>query len=187
MILHTETALAGALRDVLQQLEQRVTFAGPVTVYLAGGMAVHLYTGVRVTTDIDAEFAVARFIPPPVGTDVVLEDGQRKHVYLDTNYNASFALLHEDYDVDAVPAGMHFSHLVLKVLSPTDLAVSKIARFAPNDQEDIAALVNAGLTDAAAIQQRAEAAISSYVGDQRMLRHNLNDAIALAQRVERQK
>lgn len=184
MKFHTDTILAGALRDVLKQLEERVKFPGPVTVFLAGGMAVHLYTGARVTTDVDAEFAVARFSPPAVGTDVVLEDGVPKHVYLDTNYNPSFALLHENYDLDAIPSGMEFDQLVLKVLAPTDLAVSKIARFADHDREDIATLVRAGLTAAQSIEQRAEEALVGFVGDLTMLRLNLKDAVALARQVE---
>lgn len=45
------------------------------------------------------------------------------------------------------------------VLSPVDLAVSKIARFADNDKEDIAALVRLGLTTADEVEQRATSAL----------------------------
>jgi hypothetical protein len=50
---------------------------------------------------------------------------------------------------------MGLQHIQLFVLSPVDLAVSKIARLADNDREDIQALVRLGLTTAQAIEQRA--------------------------------
>lgn len=53
---HTRTALAEGLRKLFKQLEERLSLRSPVNVYLAGGMAVHLYTASRVTTDVDAEF-----------------------------------------------------------------------------------------------------------------------------------
>jgi hypothetical protein len=42
-IFHTRTALADGLRDLFRQLEERLSLSRPLTVYLAGGMAVHLY------------------------------------------------------------------------------------------------------------------------------------------------
>ena len=70
------------------------------------------------------------------------------------------------------------------VLSPVDLAVSKVARFADNDKEDIAALVRLGLTTANEIEQRATSALAGYIGGQALLRLNLRDALALAREVE---
>ncbi len=72
----------------------------------------------------------------------------------------------------------------LFVLSPIDLAVSKIARWAPNDREDVAELVRLGLTSADEIDARARAALGGYVGGQSMLLLNLRDAVALAREVE---
>jgi hypothetical protein len=66
------------------------------------------------------------------------------------------------------------------VLSPVDLAVSKIARFADNDKEDIASLVRLGLTTATEIEARAQSALVGYVGGQAMLMLNLPDALTLA-------
>ena len=72
----------------------------------------------------------------------------------------------------------------LHVLSPLDLAVSKIARLADNDKEDIIALVRLGLTSADAIEQRAASALAGFAGGQAMLRLNVREAVALARRVE---
>ncbi|MEJ0002675.1 MAG: hypothetical protein WDN30_02285 [Pararobbsia sp.] len=71
-------------------------------------MAVHLYTGKRVTGDIDAEFAGRVILPQDLAVVVTLEDGIEQVVYLDTNYNPTFALMHDDYQDDA-----HALHLGL--------------------------------------------------------------------------
>jgi hypothetical protein len=102
-IFHTHTALANGLRELFKQLEERLSLRRPLKVFLAGGMAVHLYTANRVTTDVDAEFGSRVFIPNDLIVDVALEDGTHESVYFDTNYNSSFALLHEDYLDDAIP------------------------------------------------------------------------------------
>jgi hypothetical protein len=123
-IFHTHTALANALRDLFRQLEERLSLRSPLNVYLAGGMAVHLYTASRVTTDVDAEFGGRVFLPNDLMVEVTLEDGTQQVIYLDTNYNSSFALMHEDYLDDAIPVDLGVHRLLrVHVLSPVDLAV----------------------------------------------------------------
>lgn len=190
MDFHTDTVLAHGLRELLHQLEKSMELREPVNVFLAGGMAVHLYTASRTTADVDAEFRPVipnpRFrisVPQDLAVEIV-EDGVEKVVYFDTNYNSTFALMHEDYMDDAVPVLMGMQNLRLFVLSPVDLAVSKIARFQDNDREDIAALVRGGLTTADAIEKRAAQALGGFVGNTRMLEHNIHDAVALARTAE---
>lgn len=186
-VFHTRTALAVGLRELFRQLAERLSLSSPVNVFLAGGMAVHLYTGSRVTTDVDAEFGARVYLPNDLMVEVTLEDGTQQVVYLDTNYNSTFALMHEDYLEDAIPVDLGVDQIRVHVLSPVDLAVSKIARFADNDKEDITALVRLGLTTADEIEQRATSALVGYVGGLAMLKLNLRDAVALARRVERER
>lgn len=181
---HTRTALAEGLRELFKQLEERLSLRSSVNVYLAGGMAVHLYTATRVTTDVDAEFGGRVFLPNDLMVEVTLEDGTQQVVYLDTNYNSTFALMHEDYLDDSIPVDLGAEQIHVHVLSPVDLAVSKIARFADNDKEDIAALVRLGLTSADEIEHRATSALAGYIGGQAMLKLNLRDAVVLAREVE---
>ena len=181
---HTRTALAEGLRELFKQLEERLSLRSPVNVYLAGGMAVHLYTASRVTTDVDAEFGGRVYLPNDLMVEVTLEDGTQQVVYLDTNYNSTFALMHEDYLDDSIPVDLGMDQIRVHVLSPVDLAVSKIARFADNDKDDIAALVRLGLTSADEIEHRATSALAGYVGGQAMLKLNLRNAVALAREVE---
>lgn len=181
---YTGTALASGLRKLFLQLEERLSLDQPLNVYLAGGMAVHLYTANRVTTDVDAEFGSRVFLPNDLMLEVALEDGTHQLLYLDTSYNSTFALMHEDYLDDALPVDLGLDQIRLYLLSPVDLAVSKISRLATNDKEDIAALVRLGLTSANAIEERANAALVAYVGGLAMLRLNLQEAVALARKVE---
>jgi hypothetical protein len=183
-MFHTHSALADGLRKLFKQLEERLSLRSPVNAYLAGGMAVHLYTASRVTTDVDAEFSSRLLLPNDLVVEVALDDGTPQLVYLDTNYNSTFALMHEDYLDDAIPVDLGVDQIRVHVLSPVDLAVSKIARFADNDKEDIAALVRLGLTTADEIERRATSALAGYVGGQAMLQPNIRDAVALAREVE---
>jgi hypothetical protein len=64
------------------------------------------------------------------------------------------------------------------------LAVSKIARFADNDKEDIVALASLGLLTAEALESRAVAALGGFVGGLGMLRLNIRDAVALVKQHE---
>lgn len=182
-VFHTHTALIQGLRQLLQELEQRLQLTQSVKIYLAGGMAVHLYSASRVTTDVDAEFSARIAVPNDLAVDITLEDGTPQVVYLDTNYSPSFALLHEDYQEDAIEVELGLQQLRLYVLTPVDLAVSKIARFAENDREDIQTLVRLGLTSADAIEQRALAALVGYVGGQSALLMNLRDALILTRAI----
>ncbi len=181
---YTRTALAEGLRKLFKQLEERIALSKPLAVYLAGGMAVHLYTAKRVTTDVDAEFAGRVFIPNDLMVEITMEDGSPQLIYLDTNYNSTFALMHEDYREDSIPVDLGLEHIQVYVLSPVDLAVSKIARLASSDCEDIQELVRLGLTTADEIEERAKSAVAGYVGGQATLLLNLCNAVALARDAE---
>ena len=100
---HTETPLAKGMVELLRKLKAETNLTKPIKMFLAGGMAVHLYVGSRVTTDVDAEFGSRIFIPNDLAVAVQLEDGSQKFLYIDTNFNSSFALMHENYLDDAVP------------------------------------------------------------------------------------
>jgi len=157
--------------------------SAPLTVYLAGGMAVHLYTAERVTTDVDAEFSARLAIPADMLVELELEDGENATLYFDTNYSPMFGLLHEDYQQDALDVDLGLAMIRLKVLSPIDLAVSKLARYADNDKQDIQQLVKLGLVDADKMKQRANDALSAFVGGQAMVKFNIEEAVANARSI----
>lgn len=154
----------------------------PVVVCIAGGAALHLYTGARVSKDIDAKI-MARFLPPE-NLEVAYKgaDGHARVLYFDTQYNDSYALLHQDAYRDAIPIavpGVDRKRLDVRLLAPLDLAVSKLSRYETHDQEDIAALARAGLIEARSLRARAEEALPDYVGNVERARNS----IALAERL----
>ncbi|NBU26611.1 MAG: hypothetical protein EBS39_13570 [Gammaproteobacteria bacterium] len=113
-------------------------------------------------------------------------DGRARAVYLDRNYNDTLGLMHEDAYDDATPvevAGVDPSILQVYVLSPLDLAVSKIARFSAQDRGDIETLARAGLIDAAALHARATEAVGGYVGDLRAVARSIELACKIVEQV----
>jgi hypothetical protein len=182
-----DTQLARALMQYFRELETRLQLKRPIDVHLAGGMAVHLYIGIRSTNDIHAEFG-SRIVPPAdLIVHVPTADDPDRYIYLDTNYNPMFSLLHEDYQIDSIPHDIGTTDLRLRILSPLDLAVSKIARFQQSDQEDIAGLIDAGLVGSSDLEKRAEEAIAAYIGNVDMIRYNLRDAVSMAKEIEARK
>jgi hypothetical protein len=140
----------------------------PVQMYVAGGAALHLYTGQRLSDDIDASFSHRIALPDDLEVAYADADGAAKLLYFDRQYNDTLGLLHEDAYEDSQPidlSGVDRSVLDVRVLSPVDLAVSKLGRFASQDRDDIVALARLKLVDSTALRQRAEEALAAYVGD----------------------
>jgi hypothetical protein len=152
----------------------------PVAVYVAGGAAVHLYTGARFSGDIDARIAAPRFLAPN-NLEVTYQgpDGRPRLLYFDTAYNESFALLHDDVHEDSLSIevpGVDPRLLDVRLFSPVDLAVSKLARFETHDQEDIKAIARAGLMTQEQFRKRAEEALSGYSGVVERVRNSIEIA-----------
>jgi hypothetical protein len=144
----------------------KATVKVPITMFLAGGAAMHFYTGTRMTDDIDAVFD--RKILVPSDSTVLYRDtqGNARSVYFDMNYNESFALLHEDAHEDAWRLRIDGMDAVrVLVLQPVDLALSKLSRFSEIDRGDILQLAKGGLITSNAVRQRAEEALPGYVGN----------------------
>lgn len=161
-----------AFVDVAKRIEASIADASkrslPIKMYVAGGAAMHFYTGERVSRDIDATFS--RRIALPENLEVAYRDadGAARLLYFDRQYNDTFGLLHEDAYENSEPLvleGIDPAILEIRVLSPVDLAISKLGRFASHDRDDIAALARHKLIDAATLRRRAEEALGGYVGD----------------------
>jgi hypothetical protein len=111
-------------------------------------------------------------------------DGRPAVLYFDPNYNPTFALTHPDFEKSSRPwenFGGGGRKIKVNVLSPVDLAVSKLSRFSDQDREDILTLASLGLITAEALRLRATEAMHYYIGNQVPLRTNI-DLIARAVR-----
>ncbi len=175
------TPLLGAIRELFDREASRIEpLEHAIEVYIAGGAAVHFWTRARVTGDVDAEFG-ARYRP---GDDIVLyrtSEGEDKPVYIDRQYNSMFGLLHEGYRQNAYSVGARLgggTAFHIHVLSPVDLAISKIAWWAEHDQQDVVEMARQGLIDPDELQSKANEALATAVGfNAGMVAVNIREAV----------
>ena len=73
-------------------------------------------------------------------------------------------------------------NIVVLMIDPVDLAVSKVSRFSDVDREDIRQLAAEGWVDRTLFASRAEAALEYFVGDLSVLCHNIDEAKAIIAR-----
>ncbi len=171
------TEFLHAIRQLVAKIETSIPKVNePIKMYVAGGAAVHFYTAYRVSADVDAIFSRRLLLPDEVEVVWQGEDGKPRLLYLDKQYNDTFALMHENYDRAAIPcaelnAGKRKIHVYF--LSPVDLVVSKLSRYEAVDQEDIRALAERGLVSADAVRMRAEEALGGYVGEMSRIRNSI--------------
>lgn len=172
-----------AFRQIAERIEQTLASAPkrtlPVRMYVAGGAALHFYTGVRVSEDIDAVFSHRIVLPEDLEVVYRDADGTSRLLYFDRQYNDTLGLMHEDAHEDSVPLsldGIDKSVLDVRLLAPVDLAVSKVGRFAEQDREDIETLARRGLIDVRAFRKRAAEAAVAYVGAMERLQGSIEIA-----------
>jgi hypothetical protein len=181
-----------AFRQIVARIER--TLVGtlkrslPLRMYVAGGAAMHLYTGERVSEDVDAVFSRRVALPEDLEVSYRDADGHARLLYFDRQYNDTFGLLHEDAHDDSLVLQLEGSDpklLEVRLLSPLDVAVSKIGRLSDQDRDDIAALARRGLITSRALRRRAEEAAGGYVGDLARLRNSIDIACRIVEDVRR--
>ena len=164
----------------------KVTPKAPITMYLAGGAALHFYTGARMTDDVDAVFDRKLLVPPDLTVIYRDSEGTARSVYFDVNYNETYALLHEGAHRDAIRLSLEGVEAArILVLQPVDLAVSKLARFSEIDRKDILRLAADGLVTANELRERAEAALPGYVGNPDPVRTSIDLACRAIQALKK--
>lgn len=168
---------------IAASLEQAPKAALPIKMYVAGGAALHFYTGERVSRDVDAVFS--RRIALPDDLDIAYRDadGAARLLYFDRQYNDTLSLMHEDAYDDSIPLsleGIDAAVLDVRLLAPLDLAVSKISRFSERDRSDIASLVRHRGISSRALRQRAQEALARYVGNVDRVRGSIELACRIA-------
>jgi hypothetical protein len=179
--------IAARIAAPLADLAKRLL---PIRMYVAGGAALHFYTGERTSRDIDASFSHRIMLPENLEASYRDADGGARLLYFDRQYNDMFALMHKDAHENSVPLslpGIDTAVLDVRLLSALDLAVSKISRLSSQDREDIAALARHGLIRSRAMRRRAEEALGGYVGNLDVLRKSIELAQHIVEDVEKNK
>jgi hypothetical protein len=159
----------------------------PIKMYVAGGAAVHFYTGERVSNDVDAVFSKRIVLPDDLEVAYQDPDGAARLLYFDRQYNETFALMHEDAHDDSIALtlkGIDASVLDIRLLSALDLAVSKIGRFSSQDRDDIVTLAKHGLIKSTALRHRSNQAVEKYVGNLDSLKGSITLACRIVEDVE---
>ena len=190
---HADPHLLAAFSEIAERIARSLSLpegGPPIRMFVAGGVAVHYYTGVRPTRDVDAVFSHRMLLPADLDVNYVDATGVPRLLYFDRQYNDTFGLLHEDANDDSVSIrlrGVDAKKLDVRLLSPLDVAVSKLARFEAHDRSDILALAEAGLITERQLRRRAEEALAGYVGNVAGVRVSLDLACTLVADVEANK
>lgn len=168
------TNFIDAFKTMVGRIEESVRASGnkklvlPVRMFVAGGAAAHFYTAKRMTDDVDATFSHRMLLPEDLEVAYRDADGKARLLYFDRQYNDTFGLMHEDAYKDSTMLkldGIDPKIVEVRLLSPVDLAVSKLARFAEHDQEDIQSLAAEGLLNSKDLKKRAAEALRHYIGN----------------------
>lgn len=191
-MIDTSRPLGQALIAMFKGVEEELAghLPGSVKIIIFGGVAVHLYTGHRVSVDVDGEvFHCDRslnkaqlieslgstpesFIDPGTGRTLALN--------YDLTFNTTLGPLHEDYLERAIPLKEfnEGSPIYILIAAPVDLAISKLGRATDQDIEDIDTLLMHGLVSPVDLERLALEAIDVYVGNKDSPRSILLNLIA---------
>lgn len=186
--LDLSAGYGAALLEILKRIESEFRSydrrALPIRMVIAGGTALYLHTGERVTEDVDATFSRRVLFSSDIEIAYRDPDGRAALLYLDRNYNDTLGLMHENADDDALRVDIKDidrTVLDVRVLTPLDLAVSKLARFSDQDRDDILLLARRKLIDAKALRKRAEEALGGYVGNTTAVGNTIDIACRLVE------
>lgn len=176
------TAYANAVEQLLMKVSEDIFGGDPpdekVVLVVAGGAAVHQYTGARVSKDLDAVF-LAKVLKPDAVVVYKDETGEQRSVHLDRAYSTTLDLMHEDYLERTAPSGWAAPGFEVRILHPVDLAISKLGRWAEHDRSDVKSLIDKGLLNRDSFERMANEALSYFVGNTKPVRMNIADALKL--------
>ncbi len=183
-----------AIQEVIDRISSTIREGRVVDSMLAGGIAVFIHVTkrkellkeARYSDDIDIEFGSRMAIPDDI--QVLFEDeaGTERTIVLDRNYTAALGLLHPHAFADSrkflVSAN---KRLNLRLITPLDLAVTKVGRFSDHDRHDLRLLAKAGLVNAGDFRSRATEALDYYATDPTHAKLNIEEAVELIRRFSR--
>ena len=174
--------MSSGLIGHLSELSRRLgPLPEPVHAWLAGGFAVHFYTAYRMSDDVDIKWSHKIAIPPDMQTFEMDPPGSAADagvVVMDGSFSDVMGSFPPEWEARSQEVH-RFDNMVLHVIDPVDLAVSKVARFTERDREDIQALAERGLIDQETFARRADEALEHYVGDLTFVRYNVRDAMEI--------
>ncbi|MBU3005938.1 DUF6036 family nucleotidyltransferase [Paraglaciecola arctica] len=157
MNLYTDTPLASAIFELFEKFNEKLVIHlneaqthGAIKAFIFGGCAIHLFTNVRGSDDVDIEISSAKkldthslilevddvYYTDPLEGDKVLS--------LDDTFNVGLPTLHPDYKERVIPLSTGNTVLHVYLVSAIDIAISKLERCQADDVTDIVALYKKG-------------------------------------------
>lgn len=176
------SALSQAFQKLCQKLEAFADLREPLNIYIAGGMAVHLHTGLQATSDVDAQFDKKIHVPNDLSVSYEDKSGQQSILRFNMGYNPDHSLLPIGYTERSTKVDVGTKNIQPHILCINDLIISKISRFSQVDQEDIELLAAHTQCDLEAIADSIEVALSQIVGSTKHVRQNADCALELIRR-----
>lgn len=179
--LHTDTPVARAFAQMVERLSTLWDLQNQgqdVHMYVSGGMAMHLYTGTRIPTDVDVEFMERVVVPSAAQVTCTTEHGQSLDLRIDATHHHAQCLLHEWHRHDAIAISHLQGRLSVYVLSPVDVATSKLLRWNDRDQQDVFELMQLNLISLQDLEQRANGAAKHFQAGKHLVLEQIDRALA---------
>jgi len=151
----------------------------PIPVYIAGGTAVYLYTGARVSEDLDAIMNARVMIPENLKIGWYDPQGKRHNLIFDKTYNDTLGPLNENYPDRAKSFGQVDKKLTISLLAPIDIIISKLGRFQDHDRTDIIELVARFDIAEKEFRTLSDEVLVTYMGNTKPLQHNIEEVCEL--------
>jgi len=178
-----DNKFSSSVMDIAQQINNYIldvtgnqVLESPISMYLAGGAAVNFYVSQRVSDDVDAVFSHRVIFPGEISSFYKEDDGSIRKVSFVNNYNESLSMMHPDYRENSIIV-KNLGAISVRVLTPEDLIISKLSRFAENDESDAKLLIRAGIVDKEKLIERFNKASLYYIFDKKMVNLALDDVL----------
>ncbi|SFK54465.1 hypothetical protein [Methylophaga sulfidovorans] len=154
-----------------------------IRAYIINDSALYLYTKQAKPLSIEICFS-ERLIIPEGMVETYLDEletdmkKQLKTIRLDRSYHDGAGLLHPDYKNDSsfICHAANTDKIALYVISPLDLAVSKLARYYDGGDLAIKKLADMGFFNRSEFESRAKETLDSYIGDKKLIFSGIRDA-----------
>jgi len=134
-----------ALKEMMEIISKRVPQGhkkkDSVNIYIAGGIATYFYSATRVSRDVDAILSHNVRIPTNLSVYWENESGEMEELVYDHGFMSLGGILPEGYETRAYLQYEIDNKLKVYILSPEDLILSKLIRFADHDEADIKSIV----------------------------------------------
>ena len=174
-------AIGKLFRETLGHLERIAEELGqsgePVHGWIAGGVAVNYYVDYRMSRDVDIKWSHRFRIPPDLmkfRVEIFDSETGYMDIGMDLGFGDYLGLFSPDWQENCIEVA-RFGNIVVHVMEPHDLAVSKAGPFRPRDQDDIRRLAMAGLLDPDIFLLRAEEALEYYTTSPTFVKYNIRD------------